>query len=252
MELDNPGTATQTPTPSSNNPPPAHKPVEPLLKKSTMVAPATTKKLLLWPWLMVIGVVFMALFIGLLIWAFAGSSKNSERAGNPSSSDKQKSRLRNTDPAITDTDIDNDPNAPTPAIVTHGDLKITLACEPGNKQILCSGLVENIGNDDGDFFFTGTDYPQHGWARDAKGDLARIVVDAEHFQLGDRTHWNNWHVWMPAKSVTKFWFSYESRNPDTSQTVHIDLDMMWGGDNSLGFNLPDVPINRTTYRIINQ
>jgi hypothetical protein len=137
-------------------------------------------------------------------------------------------------------------------VVTHGDLKVTMACEPGNKEILCAGLIENIGNEDGDFYITGTDYPKHGWARDREGDLARIIVDVEHFQLGNRTHWNNWHVWMPAKSVTKFWFSYESHNPDVSEKAHIDLDMMWGGNNSLGFDLPNVPINRTTYRTLEQ
>jgi hypothetical protein len=57
---------------------------------------------------------------------------------------------------------------------------------------------------------------------------------------------------MPAKSVTRFWFSYESRNPDASKTAHIDLDMMWGGNNSLGFDLPEVPINGTTYHSLDQ
>jgi hypothetical protein len=157
-------------------------------------------------------------------------------------------------PAATDADTDDaiDPNAPKAVAVIHGDLKVTLACEPGNRQILCTGRITNIGNEDGDFYITGTDYPKHGWARDDEGDLARIVVDAGHFQLGDRTHWNNWHVWMPAKSSTRFWFSYESRNPDASKTAHIDLDMMWGGDNSLGFDISEVPINRTTYHSLDQ
>jgi hypothetical protein len=26
--------------------------------------------------------------------------------------------------------------------------------------------------------------------------------------------------------------------------------MMWNGDNSLGFDLPEVPVNRTTYRAL--
>jgi hypothetical protein len=156
--------------------------------------------------------------------------------------------------AATDADTDEvpDPNAPKAFTVIHGELKVTLACEPGNREILCAGLIANIGNDDGDFYITGTDYPKHGWARTGNEGPARIIVDAEHFQLADRTHWNNWHVWMPAKSVTRFWFSYESRNPDAAKTAHIDLDMMWGGDNSLGFDLPSVPINRTTYHSLDQ
>lgn len=249
------------PAPLSDIPPADRKTREPLLRTTT-TTPATTKKLLLWPWLAMVGIVFAILLAGLVIWAFTRSAKtndgshrdvSSQGSKNFPSGKRNPSNGDNTASTSADDTIDTaDPNAPPPVTVTHGDLKVTIACEPGNKEILCTGLIKNIGNEDGDFYFTGSDYPQHGWARDGKGNLARISLDNQHFQLADRIHWNNWHVWMPAGSVTRFWFSYESHDPDASKTTRIDLDMMWGGNDSLGFDIPAAPINRTTYHSLEE
>jgi hypothetical protein len=154
--------------------------------------------------------------------------------------------------AATDVDIDDisDPNAPKAVTVIHGDLKVTLACEPDNEKISCAGFIDNIGGDEGYFYITGSDYPKHGWAQNQNGDTARIEVN-EHFRLGSWDRWNGHCVWMSKKSRTKFWFSYESSNPEAVKTTHIDLDMMWNGDNYLGFDIPEVPINRTTLQALN-
>lgn len=131
-----------------------------------------------------------------------------------------------------------------PVTIIHGDLKVTLACAPSVKEILCAGFIENIGKRDEAFYLTGADYPKYGWARDTKGNYGRLILG--NFELGEKDLWNNWHVSLPASTpkepaLTKFWFKYQSDNPDAATSTHINLDMIWHNDFQ-GFDIPNVPI----------